>query len=91
MTKCHECGQDSVGSSPTGAWCNNCGWADPCECHKGGGARCDFHRRKAALEGARDRDKPLPPEVLANALQDRIHPASGRLIAAKPVKRGREG
>lgn len=28
---------------------------------------------------------PLPPEVLADALQDRIHPTSGRLLGASPV------
>jgi len=31
-------------------------------------------------------DKPLPPNVLASALQDRIHPASGKLLASKPVR-----
>jgi hypothetical protein len=29
---------------------------------------------------------PPPPEVLVEALQDRIHPASGRLLAVKPVR-----
>jgi DNA-binding transcriptional regulator YiaG len=29
---------------------------------------------------------PRPPEELVGALQDRIHPASGRLLAAKPIK-----
>lgn len=29
---------------------------------------------------------PLPPEVLIDALQDRVHPSSGRLLASKPVK-----
>jgi hypothetical protein len=28
---------------------------------------------------------PLPPEILADALQDRIHPTSGRLLASKPI------
>src|SRR5512137_1225049 len=28
---------------------------------------------------------PLPPEVLADALQDRIHPTSGRLLATTPM------
>jgi len=28
---------------------------------------------------------PLPPEKLVGALQDRVHPASGRLLAAKPI------
>lgn len=32
-----------------------------------------------------DRSKPLPPEILAGALQDRVHPASGRLLKAEPV------
>jgi len=31
-------------------------------------------------------DKPLPPEILADALQDRIHPVSGRLRAARAVR-----
>jgi hypothetical protein len=31
------------------------------------------------------KDKPLPPEVLAGALQDRIHPTSGRLLRATPI------
>lgn len=29
---------------------------------------------------------PRPPEELVGALQDRIHPASGHLLAAKPIK-----
>lgn len=42
------------------------------------------------LDGVRSETRtqekaPLPPEVLANALQDRIHPSSGRLLSAKPV------
>jgi hypothetical protein len=28
---------------------------------------------------------PRPPEELVGALQDRIHPTSGRLLAAKPI------
>jgi DNA-binding transcriptional regulator YiaG len=28
---------------------------------------------------------PRPPEDLADALQDRVHPTSGRLLAAKPI------
>jgi hypothetical protein len=28
-----------------------------------------------------------PPEVLADALQDRVHPASGKLIHSAPVLR----
>ena len=34
---------------------------------------------------------PRPPEELVGALQDRIHPASGRLLAAKPVITGEHG
>lgn len=30
--------------------------------------------------------KPLPPEILADALQDRIFPTSGKLIDAQPIK-----
>ena len=32
---------------------------------------------------------PRPPEELVDALQDRIHPASGRLLSAKPIKLSR--
>ena len=32
MDKCNICNTISVGNSPTGAWCNNCGWQDPCPC-----------------------------------------------------------
>lgn len=32
-------------------------------------------------------DKSLPPEVLANALQDRVHPSSGVLKDQRPVRR----
>jgi DNA-binding transcriptional regulator YiaG len=32
---------------------------------------------------------PRPPEELVGALQDRIHPTSGRLLAAKPIKLAR--
>jgi transcriptional regulator with XRE-family HTH domain len=39
---------------------------------------------KAALE-ARVARVPAPPENLVDALQDRVHPASGRLLAAKPI------
>ena len=35
------------------------------------------------------RERPLAPEILADALQDRIHPASGRLLAAKPINTSR--
>lgn len=28
---------------------------------------------------------PRPPEELVGALQDRVHPTSGRLLAAKPI------
>lgn len=31
--------------------------------------------------------KPLPTEVLANALQDRVHPSSGGLKDQRPVRR----
>lgn len=29
MDKCPECDSTNTGSSPTGAWCNDCGFADP--------------------------------------------------------------
>jgi hypothetical protein len=31
------------------------------------------------------RDQPLPPDILASALQDRIHPTSGRLLGATRI------
>ena len=31
------------------------------------------------------RTPPLPPEVLADAMQDRIHPTSGRLLSSSPI------
>jgi len=34
---------------------------------------------------------PPPPETLVDALNDRIHPASGRLLASKPISVRREG
>lgn len=36
-------------------------------------------------EEARAARAPRPPEELVGALQDRIHPTSGRLLAAKPI------
>jgi hypothetical protein len=33
---------------------------------------------------------PLRPEELIDALHDRVHPTSGRLLAAKPIKTRRE-
>lgn len=39
---------------------------------------------RQACEDA-DASAPLPPKDLVDALQDRIHPPSGRLLAAKPV------
>jgi hypothetical protein len=31
--------------------------------------------------------RPLPPDIVADALQDRLTPASGRLLSASPVIR----
>jgi hypothetical protein len=44
-----------------------------------------FHARVAAFLADQAR-APLPPDVLASALQDRIHETSGKLISAKPLK-----
>jgi hypothetical protein len=44
-----------------------------------------FHARVAAFLADQAR-APLPPDVLASALQDRIHETSGRLISATPLK-----
>jgi DNA-binding transcriptional regulator YiaG len=40
-------------------------------------------------EEARAARTPRPPEELVGALQDRIHPTSGRLLAAKPIATSR--
>jgi hypothetical protein len=37
------------------------------------------------VEVERQLRAPRPPEELVDALQDRIHPTSGRLLAMKPV------
>lgn len=37
-------------------------------------------------ERARATREPRPPEELVDALQDRIHPTSGRLLSAKPLR-----
>ncbi len=39
---------------------------------------------------AREARKPLPPEQLVDALQDRVHIEPGRLLSAKPIRRKRE-
>ena len=41
MDKCSHCGGDFVGNSPTGSWCNRCGWMDPCPCWQK--RWCPFH------------------------------------------------
>lgn len=40
-------------------------------------------------EEARAARAPRPPEELVGALQDRVHPTSGRLLAAKPIATNR--
>jgi len=45
----------------------------------------ESQRIRGAKELARSR-MPRPPEELVGALQDRIHPTSGRLISAKPIE-----
>jgi hypothetical protein len=50
------------------------------------GLDCEaLHARVAAFLADQAR-APLPPDVLASALQDRIHETSGKLISAKPLK-----
>ena len=39
-----------------------------------------------ASDEARAARTPRPPEELVGALQDRIHPTSGRLLSAKPLR-----
>lgn len=48
----------------------------------GGGRRVSPPKLDKAARAAR---APRPPEELVGALQDRIHPISGRLLAAKPI------
>jgi hypothetical protein len=51
-------------------------------------ARCTCHWAKViAKEEAR---RPLPPDVLADALHDRIHPTSGRMLRTQPIIGTRE-
>ena len=38
--KCPLCGSLNTGNSPTGYWCNNCGYTDPCECWQGNHTAC---------------------------------------------------
>jgi hypothetical protein len=46
-------------------------------------------RALLAKHASTPREAPLPPEVLADALQDRVHPTSGRLLSASPVQEAR--
>ena len=46
------------------------------------------HSPKVSVDAMPDRT-PRPPEELVGALQDRVHAASGRLLAVKPVRVGR--
>lgn len=49
------------------------------------------YRRAGALSAeAKAARAPLRPEELVEALHDRVHPTSGRLLAAKPIKTRRE-
>ena len=43
---CPECGSIYVGSSPTGDWCNVCGWEYPCPCDAGEHKQCLERRRR---------------------------------------------
>lgn len=44
-----------------------------------------LNKTRHLSEEARAARAPRPPEELVGALQDRIHPTSGRLLAAKPI------
>ncbi|PKN56512.1 MAG: transcriptional regulator [Deltaproteobacteria bacterium HGW-Deltaproteobacteria-14] len=50
----------------------------------GTGRRTQARKPSAEAIAART---PRPPEELVGALQDRVHPASGRLLAAKPIRK----
>lgn len=39
---CPRCHNDFA-ESPTGAWCNYCGWQDPCLCWSGQEKECTVH------------------------------------------------
>jgi len=59
-------------------------------------AQTEFARIRAAIVGkklseeARAARAPRPREELVGALQDRIHPTSGRFLAARPIARQRK-
>lgn len=44
------------------------------------------NRPKPLSKEEQDKRKPRPPEELVDALQDRIHPTSGRIRVAKSIK-----
>jgi hypothetical protein len=41
MYECPNCKREAVGRSPTGSWCNACGWMSPCPCDAK--LYCPFH------------------------------------------------
>jgi len=43
--KCPACGSIETGRSPTGDWCNLCGWQNPCPCWQGRKNDCGVHNR----------------------------------------------
>lgn len=51
-------------------------------------------KKETVASPAQERETPpapaLPPEILADALQDRITPSSGKLITARPVTPAQE-
>jgi hypothetical protein len=51
MTNCPECKQETMGSSPTGVWCNNkeCQYQDPCPCWQNRIKDCFFHYKQQQL------------------------------------------
>lgn len=68
---CATCGSwDSLPSAPPCLGCGGLPWA-----RSGWAPKTRAHHPPGEL----------PPEVLVDALQDRIHPTSGRLLAAKPI------
>jgi hypothetical protein len=50
------------------------------------GLDCEALHARITAKLAADTRAPLPPDVLASALQDRIHETSGKLISASPLK-----
>ena len=44
VSRCSHCGCFAIGRSPTGKWCNRCGYQAPCPCWNSNTAPCEWHK-----------------------------------------------